>query len=466
MTERKRKPQRGKSRNRTGVNIRALALDALLDISRGGERSDRIIGGTLDKYDYLEAREKAFFKRLTEGTLERRIELDYCIGTVSSVPVGKMKPLIRELLRMSAYQILFMDGIPDSAACDEAVKLAARHSFRSLKGFVNGVLRSLCGRKGHIAYPDPETERTAYLSVRYSMPAWLIEKWDSEQGQGDTERILQGLLEEKPVTIRLRERLSDAERAAVRRELERSGALIRESAALPFVWHLKGLEGLKNNRAFAAGLFTVQDISSVLAVEAAGIREGDFVLDVCAAPGGKALFAAEKAGACGRVLARDVSGRKLALLEESRRRLQADALTAEQWDARQPDENLYGRADVVLADVPCSGLGVIGKKQDIKYRVGPEEIESLLPLQRQILETVQRYVKPGGILLYSTCTVSRAENEEMMRWFLERFPFRAGSLRPFLPAVFSGETTENGYFQFLPGIHDTDGFFMARLVRE
>ena len=228
MTERKRKPQRGKSRNRTGVNIRALALDALLDISRGGERSDRIIGGTLDKYDYLEAREKAFFKRLTEGTLERRIELDYCIGTVSSVPVGKMKPLIRELLRMSAYQILFMDGIPDRAACDEAVKLAARHSFRSLKGFVNGVLRSLCGRKGHIAYPDPETERTAYLSVRYSMPAWLIEKWDSEQGQGDTERILQGLLEEKPVTIRLRERLSDAERAAVRRELERSGVLIRD----------------------------------------------------------------------------------------------------------------------------------------------------------------------------------------------------------------------------------------------
>ncbi len=466
MTERGGKPQRKRRQNRSGVNIRELALDTLLAIARGGERSDRIIGGTLDKYDYLEAREKALFKRLTEGTLERRIELDYCIGAVSSVPVGKMKPLIRELLRMSAYQILFMDGIPDRAACDEAVKLAARRSFRSLKGFVNGVLRSLCGRKGHIVYPDPETERTAYLSVRYSMPAWLIEKWDNEQGRECTERILRGLLEEKPVTIRLRERLSDTERATVRRELESNGVLIRESAALPFVWHLKGLDGLKNNRAFAAGLFTVQDMSSVLAVESAGIREGDFVLDVCAAPGGKALFAAEKAGRAGRVLARDVSGRKLALLEESGRRMRADALTAEQWDARQPDESLYGRADVVLADVPCSGLGVIGKKQDIKYRVGPEEIKSLLPLQRQILETAQRYVKPGGVLLYSTCTISRAENEEMLQWFLERFPFRAGSLRPFLPALFSGDTVDSGYFQLLPGIHDTDGFFMARLIRE
>lgn len=459
------------------VNVRELSLEALLSIEREEAYSHVVISGILDKYNYLEAQEKAFIKCLTEGTLERRIEIDHCIDLFSKTPVKKMKPLIRELLRMSVYQILFMNGIPDSAVCNEAVKLAERHSFRSLKGFVNGVLRSICRNKDNITYPDRKEDETAYLSVRYSMPRWIVEKWEKEQGGEKTERILQGLLEKRPVTVRLRQNMTAADREKIKTELRERGIEVTESRLLPYAWELEKSEGLKNIPAFAAGKFTVQDISSMLAVEAAGIQPGDLVMDVCAAPGGKMLFAGEKTGPDGSVVARDVSRRRLERMEENRLRMGGDNITLEQWDATVLDETYLGRADVVLADVPCSGLGVIGKKRDIKYRASGEAIESLRLLQRQILGTVWQYVRPGGVLLYSTCTINRAENEEMADWFLERFPFHGESLRPFLPDSLSGRdgshvdgdgegAADSPYIQLLPGVHDTDGFFVARFVRD
>lgn len=461
------------------VNVRELALEALLSVSRGEAYSHVVIGGMLDKYDYLGVQEKAFFKCLTEGTLERRIQIDYCIDAFSKTPVRKMKPLIRELLRMSVYQLLFMDGVPDSAVCNEAVKLAEHRSFRSLKGFVNGVLRSICREKDNISWPDREENEAVFLSVRYSMPQWLVEKWQQEQGSEKTEKILQGLLEKRPVTVRLRQDIREEEREAcqreVKEELHARGILVRESKILPYAWNLEKSEGLGGIPSFAAGRFTVQDVSSMLAVEAAGIRQGDFVMDVCAAPGGKMLFAGEKAGSGGSVLARDISFRRLEQMEENRVRMRADNVTLEQWDAAVLDGAYVGEADVVLADVPCSGLGVIGRKRDIKYHASIETIESLVQLQRQILSTVWQYVKPGGVLLYSTCTISRAENEEMADWFLSQFPFHGENPRPFLPEGFAtqggsftgGEKAAGSpYIQLLPGVHDTDGFFLARFVRD
>ncbi len=454
-----------KQGDRSRVNTRELVLDALLSMEREEAYSHVVIGGMLDKYNYLEIQEKAFIKRLTEGTLERRTELDYCINTVSSVRTEKMKPLIRELLRLSAYQILFMDAVPDSAVCNEAVKLAKRRRFGALQGFVNGVLRGLCRKKGQISYPDREKERSNWLSVCYSMPVWLIEKWDREQGRENTEKILAGLLQERPLTIRLQQSLTDQEREALRRELVQGGVQIREDAGLPYAWHLEKTEGMRAIPAFAAGRFTVQDISSMLAVEAAGIRPGDYVMDLCAAPGGKALLAAEKAGKDGRVLARDISGQRLALAQEAAARMGVENVIWEQWDASIADDTKREQADVVLVDVPCSGLGVIGRKRDIKYRITPEAIEGLVPLQRSILEQAWQYVKPGGVLLYSTCTVSRAENEEMRAWFLAHFPFHGESLSPYLPAAYRPACAKEGYLQLLPGTDGTDGFFMARMVR-
>lgn len=457
---------KAKKKKDGGVDVRETVLEALLAITREEAYSHVITGGMLDKYNYLPPQEKAFMKRLLEGTLERRIQLDYCIDAISSVPVKKMKPFIRELLRMSAYQLLYMDSVPDSAVCNEAVKLADRHSFHSLKGFVNGVLRNLSRKKEEIAWPDRERDRVASLSVCYSMPRWLIEKWDREQGRERTELILQGLLQERPVTVRLKKCLTEEEISSVREELESGNIRVQEIPDLPWAWHLERVEGIGNIPAFLVGKFTVQDVSSMLAVEAAGIREGNFVIDVCAAPGGKTMLAAELTGKRGHVLARDVSPEKLSLIEENRDRMGADNVTVEQWDAAVPDREKAGLADVVLADVPCSGLGVIGKKRDIKYRITPERISALVSLQRQILETVWQYVKPGGVLLYSTCTISREENEEMVEWFLAKFPFHTESLTPYLPKRFAGETAKKGYYQFLPGIQETDGFFIARFVRD
>ncbi len=447
------------------VNARELVLDALMSIVKEEEYSHVVIGGILDKYNYLETQEKAFIKRLTEGTLERRTELDYCIDSVSSLPVKKMKPLIRELLRMGAYQILYMDAVPDSAVCNEAVKLAGRRGFSSLKGFVNGVLRSLCRNKESIVYPDRAADRRAYLSIRYSMPRWIIEKWDREQGQENTELILQGLLEEKPVTVRFRNCHEDGQTEAVRQELAKGNVRAVESGILPCAFYLERTEGMKNIPAFVSGRITVQDVSSMLAVEGAGIHPEDYVMDLCAAPGGKAIFAAEKAYR-GQVLARDVSAGRLSLLEETVGRLGIENLTLQQWDATDFDPEKEGVADVVLVDAPCSGLGVIGKKRDIKYRITPKAIEEVALLQKRILEQASRYVKPGGVLLYSTCTISQAENGEIRRWFLERFPFREDSLEPYLPKACHSGTTGQGYIQFLPGVHGMDGFFIARFVRE
>lgn len=426
-------------------NTREIVLDMLLDMERGSEYSNKLIKAVLDKYDYLEPREKAFIKRLTEGTVERRIALDYVLDQVSSVPVRKMKPLIRCLMRMSAYQILYMDTVPDSAVCNEAVKLASKRKFQNLKGFVNGVLRNLSRQKDSIKWPVKEADPVKWMSITYSMPVWLAEEWIRQYGMECTEKMFTWLDQIQPVSIRFTSGLDKDTRLLYIAQLEHFGVVVEGSALHPSVYRLRKAEGIQNLPGYKEGAFTVQDVSSVLAVEAALIRDTDFVMDICAAPGGKSLFAAEKAKA---VLSRDVSENKLSLIEENADRLQADNLTVQLWDATCPDPDYFGKADVVLMDVPCSGLGVMGKKRDIKYHVSMESLEEITRLQKQIVTASWRYVKPGGTLLYSTCTVNRGENEEMCAWITEQFPFTIEESR-----------------QFFPGQDDCDGFFYARLRR-
>lgn len=453
------------------ANGRELVLDILMTVARQQEYSHIVIRSVLEKYDYLEAREKGFIKRLAEGTLERQIQLDDMLNRVSSVKVNKMKPLIRCLLRMSVYQMMFMDSVPDSAVCNEAVKLAKKRGFGSLTGFVNGVLRNLGRRKAELMMPAGDPESAEYLSVKYSMPRWIVDKWIAEQGRERTERILTGLLVERPVTVRADSRLTTPEYETLKSELESDGVTVHDSGILPCAWYLENTEGLKRLHAFASGKLKAQDVSSMLAVMAADIHAGDLVVDVCAAPGGKTFFASELAGTDGHVISRDVSEYKLSLLQESKDNFCAENVEIQMWDGREYDEKLEEKADVVLADVPCSGLGVIGRKKDIKYRVTPESIASLPKLQKEILTNAQRYVRPGGVLLFSTCTINKEENEEILSWLLSEFPFHAESIAFRIPECILREEPEresagNGYLQLLPGIHGTDGFFLARLVKD
>ena len=456
----------------TKTNLREIVLTGLLSLEKEEIYSHIVIRGILEKYDYLTASEKAFIKRVLEGTIEQQIRIDYVIDRFSKVPVKKMKPLIRMLLRMSVYQILFMDAIPDSAVCNEAVRLTGAHRFGSLKGFVNGVLRSIARGKDAIEYPDKKKNPIAYDSILYSMPQRLVRMWMDAYGPEKTEVILRSFLEEKPVSVRLSSALSGDGRDAVLKELSDAGITIEESPILPDAFLLRKAEGMRSIDAFEKGLLTVQDVSSMLAVLSAGIKEGDTVIDLCAAPGGKTFYAAQQAGAAGRVLSGDVSERKVALIEETKERLHADTVSCRVWDATVLDASLADTADVVIADVPCSGLGVIGKKQDIKYRIDPDDLKDLVTLQRQILTNASQYVKKGGVLLFSTCTINRAENEETVSWFLDHFPFRTDDLTPFIPKgrgewqhAIEGEDLPAGCLQLLPGIHGTDGFFIARLIK-
>lgn len=446
-------------------NTRELAVSMLLEVVEKDRYSHLVIRDVLDKYNYMEGRNKAFLKRLVEGTLERRIQIDFILNQFSKVPVSKMKPFIRNLLRMSVYQLLFMDAVPDSAVCSEAVKLAGKKGFGTLKGFVNGVLRNIARNREKIAYPHKEKEPVSYLSVMYSMPRWLVEKFLKEQGREKTEKILAAFLIVSPVTVRWKESLPEEEKEAWKNALRERNVKVTAHALLPYAFLLEGTEDIRSLPGFPEGLFMVQDVSSMLVCEAAGITKGETVIDVCAAPGGKSLHAGEKLSGTGRVLARDLTAYKAELIQENLERMKLSNVEVLVWDARRMREEDRERADVLLADLPCSGLGIMGKKRDIKYHASAEGMTELQKLQREILSTVWQYVKPGGILIYSTCTVNPGENEENVRWMTETLPFERESLVPFLPKELQGEEKE-GMLQLLPGIHGTDGFFIARLRRK
>lgn len=428
-------------------NTREIVLDTLLEVERSRTYSNQMIKAVLDKYNYLEGQEKRFIKRLAEGCVERKIELDYVLNLYSTVPVNRMKPLIRCLLRMSVYQILYMDSVPDSAACNEAVKLAGKRKFTNLKGFVNGVLRRIISQKGQIPLPDENADPLQYLSVKYSMPEWIVQLWLGEYGREKTELLLEQLLAIHPVTVRFAGWVTGEEKEEYIRCWQQRGIRVTRSEQLDYACYLEGVEGVAGLEGYAEGAFLVQDVSSMLCVEAAQLRAGDQVMDVCAAPGGKALLAAQKAA---HVLARDVSEQKVERIRENARRMGLEEkLTLEVWDATQPQESRAESADVVFMDVPCSGLGVLGKKRDIKYHVTTESLESLVQLQRQIVEGSWRYVRPGGVLMYSTCTIHRQENEDMCSWISGHFPFVLEESRQLLP--------EDGRM---------DGFFYARFRRK
>ena len=403
------------------------------------------------------------------------LELDYIINQFSKVKVNKMKPVIRNLMRMSVYQLKYMDSVPDSAVCNEAVKLAKKKGFGTLSGFVNGVLRSVVRGLEDIVYPA-EADTAEYLSVRYSMPQWIVERWLGAYGREMTEEILKGFLEETDPTIRVR--TDRVEPRELKEQLEAEGIEVEEvlgswlpGSLLPYALRIRRYDSLKRIPAFREGLFSVQDVSSMLVAEAASPKEGDFCLDVCAAPGGKAMHLAETLKGTGMVEARDLTDYKVQLMEENIERSGLANIRTKAFDACRLDESMIEQADVVLADLPCSGLGVLGKKPDIKYRATPESLTSLSELQRQILDTVWEYVKPGGTLIYSTCTINPQENEENVSWFLQEHPFVLEALPQVFAHFGSEEGRKSGMCQLLPGtafskIKGNDGFFIAKLRRK
>lgn len=429
------------------VNTRDLILEILLQITRDGEYSHIALKNALDQYQYLEKQERAFITRVVNGTLERMIELDYIINQFSKVKVNKMKPVIRTILRSAVYQLKYMDSVPPSAACNEAVRLAEKRGFGNLKGFVNGILRNISRNLKDLTFPSGK-DKISDLSVRYSLPEWILKQWMSEYDEETVCAMAEDFLKEKPVTVRFwPDRISKEELLLL---LKKENVRVSEEPSVPYALNLSGFDYLMKLKSFQMGYYQVQDISSMQAAEWASPKEGDYIIDVCAAPGGKALHLAQLLKGTGHVEARDLTEYKIGLIKENILRSGLTNIEAVQMDARIRDEASVGKADIVIADLPCSGLGVLGRKPDLKYKMTPKIQKELVKLQREILSVAAEYVKPGGTLVYSTCTIHREENEANAEWFAREHP--------------QFHLLRDG--QRLPGREPGDGFYLAKFARQ
>lgn len=433
------------------TDSREIALDILLEILERGGYSHIILRQALNKYQYLDKSERAFISRIAEGTVEYLLQIDYIIDSFSNTKVSKMKPVIRTILRMSVYQLIYMDRVPDSAVCNEAVKLAVKRKFTGLKGFVNGVLRNISRNKEGLSWPDD--------SVRYSMPAWIVSMWEESYGRETAVTMMESFLKSKKTTVRCN--LAKASKEEIIQSLRNQGAEVSESGISEAVLCIEKYDYMEGLEAFQKGYIQVQDLSSSFVGEIADPKKGDYVIDVCGAPGGKSIHIADKLDGTGMVEVRDLSLLKINMVEENIRRCGFLNIRTKVQDALVTDLDSVEKADIVIADLPCSGLGIIGRKPDIKYRMTPEALESLAALQRNILTVAQAYVKPGGRLIFSTCTINRKENEENARWFLEQFPFDCISLKGKLGEKLDSAAANRDFIQLLPGIHPCDGFFIA-----
>lgn len=451
------------------INEREIALDILMEVNEKEQYVHVILNEALRKYQYLEKNERAFISRLVKGTIERRLTLDYVINQVSSVRVNKMKPLIRNLMRMSVYQMMYMEQVPVSAVCNEAVKLAKKRHFNNLSGFVNGVLRNISRQLPDMKLPDD-------YSIKYSMPQEVIDILNESFDKETVGKILESFLKEKDISAMTNIVKTDKDTLA--KSLSEQGIVVKDAPYVENAMLISGFNYLDDIPEFSDGMFQIQDISSMLAGVIASPKENDRVIDVCAAPGGKSIFAALCMKGTGCVTARDVSDRKTEQIRENAERLGLDNITVQTADATRHIEQDEESADIVLADLPCSGLGIIGRKPDIKYNVTKEKTEGIAALQREILDSVCSYVKHGGYIVYSTCTLNFAENEENVRYIKDK-GFAAEDITGMLPkelledAKKAGkdiydkllEDAKGGMLTLIPGVYECDGFFVAKLKR-
>lgn len=420
-----------------------------------GGHSDELFHHMLYRHPEWEQNRKSYLKKLSYGTVERKIEMDACINQVSKIPADKMDAPVRTVLRMAFYELRYMGQANDAAVCDEAVKLVRKVMGERPTGFVNGVLREYLRRKEKICI-------TA-MWQKLSLPEELMNHLISQYGVKTAEKIGRSFLEkggEVTLHVNTRKILKEEYTKILDNEgiTWRDGAYFDEALIVPHSMDIRKIPG------YEQGYFFVQDESSMLPVTCAGIHPGDTVMDVCCAPGGKsmhALLALDN----GILYARDVNSRKLDLTKENIARLGFSNVSCELRDALAGDTEMVGKVDVLLADVPCSGIGIIGRKPEIKYRA-MEQAKELVSLQRAICKASVPLLKPGGTLIYSTCTINHAENEENVQWLIQEFGLVPESLNDFLPPKLKNRMGEQGMLQVLPGLQECDGFFVARLRKK
>ncbi len=403
----------------------------------------------------LDRREAAFATRLTYTVLQNRALLDHYLSAYCTQSFDKLEPFVRDVLRLGACQILFMDRVPDSAAVSEAVDMVKRHKRQRAAGFVNAVLRKISQNKTSLP-PIPAKDEISRLAILYSHPTWLVARLAEILGMEQAEAFLR--LDNEAVPMTIQRNPLKCTRDELLLELEKSGITAAQHPWLPDCWEVSGTGDLEQLPAFMNGWFQVQDAAAKAAALAGGAKPGDTVLDVCAAPGGKTFACAMSMDNRGSITSCDIHAHKLELIERSAERLGITCIETMLADGRTNQAEWNEQFDLVVCDVPCSGLGIIRKKPDIRYK-DPKVLSGLPEVQHAILENACRYVKSGGTLLYSTCTILPEENENIVDAFLaSHSEFYKESFR-----LADGQEEPDGALTLWPQRHGTDGFYLCRM---
>lgn len=434
------------------MNIRQIALRILDEYEAGGKYVNLALSTHLT--DGLSGEEKAALTALLYTTVERKLTYDYYICAMAGRSEGDIDPHTKNILRLGLCQLLDMESVPDFAAVNETVALARS---KGEKAFVNGVLRAAGRSKDSLPMPDEKKKASRFLSVKYSFPLPLVKHFTELYGKENTEKILSFYNSEKYTDITVNTNKISAEE--YHDLLKKEGYVVEKNGICPVSLRILSSVNPQRLPGFAEGLFLVQDRASAISVMALDAQAGEIIVDVCSAPGGKSFATAIITGDRAEIHSFDLHESKLSLIRGGAERLGFFSISVSQRDALTPDESLAGRVDRVICDAPCSGLGVLGKKPDLRYK-DMETLSTLPPLQLDILAASCAYLKVGGELVYSTCTLNPLENEQVISAFLAEHPnfeavdFSVGELQSF-----------GGMLTLLPHIHGTDGFFMAKIKK-
>lgn len=440
------------------VNARKICADVLFNVYTRDAYLSEVLSSVRKKHD-LSSADMKFINELTQGVFKYKIRIDYIISKNSDVRLKKIYDYVLCVLECAVYQILFMDRVPNEAAVDEAVKIIKNSRYSKASGFVNAVLRNICETSGNVVYPENELEN---FSVYCSLPLWLAKRWSESFGMASAKALAKAMLGKSALTLRCNTLKTDSVRLV--QDLRENGieASVIEDADtdIDYMIECANMQGLDKLPQYTNGEFYVQDFAAALTVEVLSPLPGETVIDMCAAPGGKTTHIAEKMNNKGKIFAFDVHEHKISKILQNAQRLGVDIIQPSVGDGTVYNPLLEGVADRILVDAPCSGLGVLRKKPDIKYFRKEEDIAELSAVGAKILENASSYLKSGGVLVYSTCTIEKEENEDVVEAFLK------GHNDFELEPVEAYHKENNGMLTLYPHTDGCDGFFIARLRKK
>ncbi len=449
------------AKNTSSANPRQAACETLLRIRKEGGFADRLIDIELSS-GVLSGPDRGLYAELVYGVLRRQGTLDHILQQLLEKPMIELDPLALVILRIGLYQLTCLDRIPESAAVNESVNLA-KLITPGTSGLINAVLRNYLRRRDTITFPDIAANPAAAIATRHSQPEWLVEQWIGQLGVAEAQQLAEASSQQPPLTLRVNTLRSS--RDELLQEFETQGIEATPCRFSPDGITIAGRHTINTLPGFDAGLFAVQDEASQLAGRLLGAEPGERIWDACCAPGGKSCHIAQLMDDRGELIATDISRSKLTLVQDSVRRLGIGSVSTAVADLHQPDTFPEGYFDRILLDAPCSGLGVIRRNPEAKWRLFSGDITRLAAVQKTLLKNAATRLKPGGTLLYSTCSTSEAENEQVVEDFLlHHSGFVLENLNDIFPA-WSDLIAFYGMFRVWPHRHGMDGFFAARIKR-